>query len=188
MKQLKSILIFAILYFFTSCAKEKHEKGFQVSEIIDNSEETQKDGFSPDSLKHEIRPTNVLVTGVSNVRLINLYKLNWNKKDKTNFIGSNSFHYNYENYENDKDKSNNWNNKIIPGLEAVYGYNMVNISHYDIEKNIQKTFFDKPVLIKTLYYPTPSKDTLNFKPVKRSFFIVTVYDEDTNKDSFLNLN
>jgi hypothetical protein len=36
---------------------------------------------------------------------------------------------------------NNWNYNIIPGLEAVYGYNMVNISHYNISENKQKNFF-----------------------------------------------
>lgn len=30
-------------------------------------------------------------------------------------------------------------------------------------------------------------DTLNFKPVNREYFIVSVYNEDTNKDGFINL-
>ncbi len=63
---------------------------------------------------------------------------------------------------------------------------MVNVSHYDIAKNKQKYFFEKPVLIKTLYYPAFSKDTLNYQPVNREYFIVSVYDEDTNKDGFIN--
>jgi hypothetical protein len=42
-------------------------------------------------------------------------------------------------------------------------------------------------LIKTLYYPTFSKDTLNNKPVVRNYFIVSVYNDDTNKDNFINL-
>jgi hypothetical protein len=28
----------------------------------------------------------------------------------------------------------------MPSIEAVYGYNMVNISHYDIEEGKQKIF------------------------------------------------
>ena len=75
----------------------------------------------------------------------------------------------------------------MPGLEAVYGYNMVNISHYDIKTNKQKYFFEKPVLVKTAYYPTFNKDTLNYKPVNRNCFMVSVYNDDTNKDGFINL-
>ena len=64
---------------------------------------------------------------------------------------------------------------------------MVNVSHHDTETQKQKTFFDKPVLIKTLYYPSFSKDTLNYEPVNRNYFMISVYDEDTNKDGFLNV-
>lgn len=74
----------------------------------------------------------------------------------------------------------------MPGLEAVYGYNFVNISHYDIKENKQKEFFEKPVLIKTLYYPTFDKDTLNNEAVNRKYFLVSVYNDDTNKDGFIN--
>jgi len=75
----------------------------------------------------------------------------------------------------------------MPGIEAVYGYNLVNISHYDIVTNKQNNFFERPVLIKTLYYPSLSKDTLNSEPVKRNYYMVSVYDEDTNKDGFINV-
>jgi hypothetical protein len=74
----------------------------------------------------------------------------------------------------------------MPGLEAIYGYNMVNISHYNTETKKQKYLFDHPVLIKTLYFPSFSVDTLNFKPVQRDFYLISVYDEDTNKDGFIN--
>jgi hypothetical protein len=75
----------------------------------------------------------------------------------------------------------------MPGFEAVYGYNMVNVSHYDIETQTQKNFFEKPVLVKTLYYPSFSKDTLNYKPVSRNYFLLSAYDDDTNKDGLINL-
>ena len=126
-----------------------------------------------------------MLTGVPNVRLTTIYKVNLNKKDNSTFIGSNSFHYRYE--ETERDKGNNWNNNLMPGLEAVYGYNLVNISHYDIKENKQKNFFDKPVLVRTLYYPTFSKDTLNYNPISRNYFMVSVYNDDTNQDGFVNL-
>lgn len=76
----------------------------------------------------------------------------------------------------------------MPGVEAVYGYNMVNISHWDTETQKMHDLFENPVLIKTLYYPANSNDTLNGIPVSRDFILVTVYDEDTNKDGFINVN
>ena len=186
MKYSKIILGLALVGLMASCSKGKLEqKGFQVSAASENSETDQSNGLHSDSLKFETRPSSVLLTGVPNVRITTIYKVNFNKKEKTTFIGSNRFHYNYQ-YD-DSEAGNNWNNNLMPGIKAVYGYNMVNISHYDIEKNKQKYFFEKPVLVWTLYYPAFSNDTLNHKPVRRNYFIVSVYDEDTNKDGFINL-
>ena len=111
--------------------------------------------------------------------------MNFNK-DSTTFIGSNDFHYNYDNIG--ETNGNQWHNNYLPGLEAAYGYNLVNVSHFDIETEKQKFFFEKPVLIGTLYYPAFSKDTLNYKPVSRNYFLISVYDEDTNKVGFINTN
>jgi hypothetical protein len=186
MKYLQTIFILTLVYLMTSCSNGKlEEKGFQVSLTSDNFENDQTDGLNRDSLKIDTRPSSVLLTGVPNVRLTTIYKVNVNKKDNSTFIGSNCFHYRYEDTENNK--GNYWNNNLMPGLKAVYGYNMVNISHYDIKENKQKNFFEKPVLVKTLYYPTFSKDTLNYKPVNRDYFIVSVYNDDTNKDGLINL-
>lgn len=175
-----------LVYLMTSCSNgNSGEKGFQVSPISDDSENNQTNGLYSDSLKIDTRPGSVLLTGVPNFRLTPIYKVNVNKKDNTTFIGTNCFHYKFE--ENEEFKRNNWNDNLMPGLEAVYGYNMVNISHYDIQENKQIFFFEEPVLVRTLYYPTFSKDTLNFEPVNRNYFMVSVYNNDTNKDGFINL-
>lgn len=47
-------------------------------------------------------------------------------------------------------------------------------------------FFKKPAFIKTLYYPSFEQDSINKKPVNRNYYLVSVYDEDTNKDTILN--
>ena len=185
MKYSTIILILTLVAITTACSNGKHEeKGFQVSSVSENNED-QDSGLNRDSLKFETRPSSVLLTGVPNVRVTTVFKVNFNKKNKITFIGSNSFHYNYQ-YE-DSEAGNNWNNNLMPGIAAVYGYNMVNVSHYDIKENKQKYFFENPVLIRTLYYPAFSKDTLNHQPVKRDYFIVTAYNEDTDKDGFINL-
>ncbi|MBK9400610.1 MAG: hypothetical protein IPN36_07020 [Bacteroidetes bacterium] len=185
MKYLPSLLTLTLVYLLAGCSNGKlEEKGFQVSNIADDADSPDTLGLNRDSLKIEAKPSNVLLTGISHVRLTTIYKVNVNKRDNSTFIGSNRFHYGYE--EADEVSGNNWNNNIIPGLEAVYGYNMVNISYYNISENKQKNFFEKPVLIRTVYYPTFSKDTLNKAPVNRDYFIVTVYNEDSNKDGFIN--
>jgi hypothetical protein len=185
MNQLLPVLALAIAFALTSCSNGTlEEKGFPVSADSESTETDQTSGLSRDSLKIDTRPSNVLLTGVPHIRLTTLYKVNVNKDDNSTFIGSNSFHYQYE---DDDDSGNNWNNNLMPGLKAVYGYNLVNVSHYDITENIQKTFFEDPVLIKTLYYPSFSKDTLNNEPVSRNYFLASVYNEDTNKDHFINL-
>jgi len=180
---IKTIFIVALFYGLIGCGNRLEEKGFAVSSS-DTSDENKIDGISKDSLSFVTRPSNVLLTGIPQFRLATIYKVNYNK-DKTTFIGSNDYHFNYENFA--ETNGNQWNYNYLPGFEAVYGYNMVNVSHYNTETQKQKNFFEKPVLIKTLYYPSFSKDTLNYKPINRNFFMVSVYDEDTNKDGFINI-
>ncbi len=186
MKNIHVILIITLIALLPACKKERlEEKGFQVSPTSEATEEDRATWINQDSLKFETRPSNVLLTTDPNIRLTTIYKVNFNKERKATFIGSNSYYGNYPDGENIE--GNEWNYNFMPGISAVYGYNMVNISHYDISTNKQKNFFEKPVLIKTLYFPAYSKDTLNFKPISRNYFMVSVYNDDTNKDGFINL-
>ncbi|HEY3429374.1 MAG TPA: hypothetical protein VGK39_01780 [Cyclobacteriaceae bacterium] len=175
----------SILFFcgLVGCGNKLEEKGFAVSPVS-KTDENEIDGISQDSLSFPTRPSNILLTGVPQFRLATIYKVNYNK-DSTSFIGSNNFHYSYE--EIAETNGNQWNNNLMPGFEIVYGYNLVNISHFDTENQRQKNLFDQPVLIKNLYFPSFSKDTLNYKPVARNYYIVSVYNEDTNKDRFINV-
>jgi hypothetical protein len=182
--KLNEILILVVVCALIGCTRNKlEEKGFSVNTPTEK-DKNKVDGISKDSLTFPTKPSNVLLTGVPKYRLATIYKINFNK-DKTTFIGSNDFHYNYEGIGTTD--GNQWNNNYIPGLEAVYGYNLVNVSHYDMEAQKQKDFFEKPALIKTLYYPSFSKDTLNYKPVNRNYFMISVYDSDTNKDGYINV-
>jgi hypothetical protein len=167
------------------CSNKKEEKkGFQVSEISKDESGQKVVGLQIDSLKLETRPRNVLLTYNKEHRLTPIYKVNYNKRTKKPYTGSNSYHTTWnEEYED----GNNWNHNFMPGFEAIYGYNFVNVSHYNNQTKTENKLFEKPVLIKTLYYPAFSKDTLNFKPVQRKFYMVSVYDEDTNKDGFINV-
>jgi len=173
-----------ILLLLQACTDDTIEKkGFQVSEITETEEGKKIVGLPIDSLKLHTRPRNVLLTKHTAHRLIPIYKVNYNKKTNRPFIGSNRFHTRWEEEEAD---GNNWNSNFMPGFSAMFGYNLVNIAHYNYQKNTQNEFFDKPVLIRTLYFPAFSQDTLNYQPVKRDYYMVSVYDEDSNQDGFIN--
>ena len=178
-----NVLVLSILCGLAGCGNRLEEKGFAVSSVSEN-DENEVDGISQDSLSFPTRPSSILLTGIPQYRLATIYKVNYNK-DSTSFIGYNHFHYSYE--EVAETNGNQWNNNLIPGFEIVYGYNLVNISHFDTEAQKQKNLFDQPVLIKNLYFPSFSKDTLNYKPVVRNYYMVSVYNEDTNNDNFINV-
>lgn len=188
--KMKIVKVFSLLFVVLvtiSCSRNNLEpKGFSVKEENKTSEEVVDNGLINDSSSFETRPAGVLLTGDKRYRLTTVYKVNMDKGTGKSFIGSDNYHQNYQGEESNG--SNRWHNHFMPGLEAVYGYNMINISLFDLDTKKQKLLFEKPVLIKTLYFPSFSSDTLNGKPVKRNYFLVSVYDEDTNRDGFINEN
>lgn len=184
MKHTHIILVVALGALIAGCSGNRlEEKGFQVSPSGPDDDTSTSTGLNGDSLSFATRPSAVLLTGVQNVRLTTVYKVNLNKRDSSTFIGSNNFHYDYE---EESTPTNNWHGHLMPGMEAVYGYNLVNVSHYDVDTGRSKLLYAQPVLIKTLYYPSFSNDTVNGAPVTRGHILVTVFNEDTNKDGFVN--
>ncbi len=180
------IFFLVCLLFLISCnhSNELDKKGFQVEEVVDSK--VAQNLIKKDSLDFTVKSKGMLLTADASIRISPLYKLNYNKKDKVYFTGSNGFYFNYS-YDNEQEKGNHWDN-LIPGFTALYGYNLVNIFHYNHTENKGKNLFDKPVLIKTCYYPSTANDTLNFQPIHRKFYMISAYDEDTNKDKFINTN
>lgn len=178
------LIVFITLVTIWSCGNRLEPKGFAISPAEDG-EENSVNGITRSTSGFLTRPSSILLTGNPNYRLATIYKVNFNE-DSTTFIGSNDFHFNYSDLA--QSDGNNWNYNYLPGLAAVYGYNMVNISHFNVETQTKKNFFENPVLIKTLYYPAYSQDTLNYQSVSRKHYLISVYDEDTNKDGFINTN
>lgn len=171
---------------FVAChSSSKYQKGFAVESTSEEDSKEEITGLHKDSVAFETRPGSVLMTGFAHIRLTPVYKVNYRKDNKSSFVGSNSF---MRPDETENTEGNIWNNHIMPGFEIVYGFNMLNVSYSEFRNNKQKNFFEKPVLIRALYYPSNTSDTLNFKPIKRNFYIVSVYNEDTNKDKFINQN
>lgn len=181
----KTIVITFIVLVTYSCSDNAiKNKGFQISQISKDESGRKVVGLPIDSLNLETRPRSVLLTKKPSHRLSPIYKVNYNQKTGEKFSGSNSF---YRTWDYDEIDGNNWNNNFMPGFTAVYGYNLVNVSHYNNKLKIQNEFFNSPVLIKTLYYPANTNDTINYKPIVRNYYMVSVYDEDTNKDGFINV-
>ncbi|MCH2235585.1 MAG: hypothetical protein MK078_15140 [Crocinitomicaceae bacterium] len=162
--------------------KTETSKGFQVREISENEEGEKELGVALDTLNIESRPSTVLKTAHPNHRLVPVYMVNYNKKTKQPYIGNNNFIWTW--YEDDLE-GNFWVN-YMPGLEAMQGYNMINVSHFNNETKTENKLFRRPVLIRTVYYPAFSNDTLASTPVTRNYYMVSVYDDDTNEDGYIN--
>lgn len=121
-------------------------------------------------------PNRVILTGLAQHRLVSIYKRIKHKDNRSgSFYSSSEGGYSEENNEH-----------FMPGIDVLYGFNLVNISHYDFQTEKQNLLFKRPVLIKSLYYPSFVQDSIDNKPVNRDFYLVSVYDEDTNKDTLLN--
>ena len=177
------ILVFAFLYFNST---SNHKKAEQLTV---NESENQSES---DSLNNPIKgsttfkqlstsPSSVILTGLSNIKLLPMYKINSETDRNLNFSEGSSY---YKNSDNNGEVDNF--SYFMPGIDIFHGYNLINIGYFDLKKEKMSYFFQKPVLIKTFYFPSPEQDSLNNKPISRSYFMVSVYDEDTNKDSLIN--
>ena len=178
--QLLIFITFSCLLFSCSSRDNQKVKGISLDQATQNSE----DSNSKDKKPLISRPSNVLLTGHADHRLITVYKVNFDSKRGKHYIGSNYFHrsYSYDYY----DDTNPMHLHFMPGIEALYGFNLINIAHYNVETKERKNLFENPVFINTLYYPSLRQDSLNNEPITRDYYLVSVYDEDTNKDSLIN--
>ncbi len=177
-------VLFAILIMLFASCRNNASKKEEVLNIADLHQ------FG-DSLTHSIAgnttfnqvvssPNTVLLTGSDRFRLLTIYKVNPKSDRNIQFYEGTSYN-SYKDIEEDDDFK-----YFMPGMDIINGYNLVNIGHYDVEKDTLTYFFQKPVLIKTLYFPGVKQDSLYQKPVSRNYYIVSVYDEDTNNDSLIN--
>ena len=184
----KAYLILLIMIFIFGCSDEpkQYQKGFTVNNSSPEEGSVNKTGIQSDTVIFNSRPNGILITEKPEHRLIPIYKLNSRVKDEdtTYFTGSNAFYSGYSEYE--RLEENNWNHNFMPGFEAMYGYNFININYHNTISKKTTKLFKSPVLIKTLYYPTDSKDTLNGESVHRNYYMVSAYNEDSNNDGYIN--
>lgn len=167
-------------FFMISCKGNKEIKEEQLT----FSEYQQSD--KPSGLVVDIpfpsTSGTVLLTGMDDIRLIPVYKIN--PKSNRDLQNEYSTTY-YDRYRYNTEDEDNYK-YFMPGIDIIYGYNMVNMGHFDLTNNKLSYFFNHPVLIRTLYFPGERRDSLYNQPVNRNYFMVSVYDEDTNRDSLIN--
>ncbi len=176
-----------LLILLSSCTNDSPKtKGFSINSSSPEESAASRDGLHRDSVNLVTRPGSVLITAFPRHRLIPIYKLNkrTNRGKDSYWTGGNSYHSSYGSYGHSG--VNNWNNNFMPGFEAMYGYNMVNIFHHDVSSKRVNPLFEEPGLIRTVYYPTLSKDTLNGEPVARDYLMVSIHDQDSNDDKYIN--
>lgn len=138
-----------------------------------------------------LRPLRVIFTGYPQYALLPMLKVRYDDDGSpyTNDIEYNELSYRNENdYEELRNKADYYNmhNNIVAGFGAIYGDDLMNILITNNTTGERKMLFEQPVRIKNFYYPSPLTDVLANKPVKRQYYMVSCYDEDTNKDGYIN--
>lgn len=121
-------------------------------------------------------PNRVVLTGMAQHRLVTVYKLMPPQESRAGFKTS----YYYEDYDRSE-----YVEHFMPGFDIIYGYNLLNVGHHDMTTQKTNMLFQKPVLVKTVYYPSFVQDSLNKKPINRNYYFISVYDQDTNGDTLI---
>lgn len=177
-------LLCAITLFSCTSPKTREQKEEQIRVDLD-AMESDTAATTPDSLLNSVRgniamsqlattPSSVVLTGLPEYRLVTVYK----SKEKKN---NSSREYDDYDYYSDDHVTH-----FMTGIDILYGYNLLNIARYDLKTEKLNYLFNQPALIKTVYYPSEEQDSAKGKPVTRHYFLVSAYDQDTNKDTLLN--
>lgn len=185
--QITAILAITTLLFFNNCNRNRNKGEEQIP--IDISGETTDTLSTTDTLNAVAGnssmkllpsyPQEVILSGMPEHRLISIYKKRKSEHSNkgTDYLNSRGYEpaYDADTYEH-----------YMPGLDLQFGYNMLNLAYYHMPSGANHYLFPSPVLIKALYYPSFEPDSLYKKPIRRDYFLVSVYDEDTNKDTLIN--
>ena len=177
----KIIKILSVILFLSNACSGR--KGEQKEEQIPISEPSNFNDSSNSILENismskiPTVPNAVILTGLINHRLVTVYKSKIPVEATRN-----NYKYGYSGYRGESEKEEHY----MPGIDVLYGYNLLNIAHYDLKTEKLNFLFDRAALIKTLYYPSFIQDSIAMKPINRDYFLVSAYDEDTNKDTLIN--
>lgn len=175
---------FWLLITLSSCSSKHDAKEEQIS-IRDQVKMDLTDSTSMNSIKGNLSlkeistiPINVILTGLNEHRLVTVYRSRVEPEKKETYS---SYDKNY-----DESSEGETHEHFMPGIDLVYGYNLLNIAHYNLATEKLNFLFDHPVLVKSLYYPSFVQDSINKRPINRNYYLVSVYDADTNADTLIN--
>jgi hypothetical protein len=175
---------FAVSLLISCSGKNSEPKEEQIHLTTDTLQNT--DTTSANTLQGDLSfaqlatyPNKVILTGLPDQRLVTIYKrIKKGEKGLMEEYGPRKSYYYDDSYRD-------YEEHFMPGIDLVFGYNLVNIGHYNFATEKLSLLFDHPVLVKSLYYPSFEQDSLNKKPINRNYFLLSVYNEDTNKDTLI---
>jgi len=185
--QIIKFLTFCLFISLISCSSKNEAAKEEQINIRDQVKIELIDSTSINSIKGNLSlkqistvPINIILTGLKEHRLVTVYKSRVvNEKKDT---------YSYSSRNYNESGESEIQEHFMPGIDLVYGYNLLNIAHYDLTTEKLNFLFDHPVLVKSLYYPSFVQDSVNKKPINRNYYLVSVYDADTNADTLINKN
>ncbi|HEY0651469.1 MAG TPA: hypothetical protein VGD65_00015 [Chryseosolibacter sp.] len=178
-----ALTFFSLTLLFAGCSRENSSTNEEIRLVADTTttgvDSTSSIVLSASTLM--TYPNEVLLTGLKDQRLVTIYRKvqDANKNLIEEYAGNSSSYY----YG---DETRSHYSFFMPGINLQLGYNLVNIAHYNFKTEKTKMLFERPALIRSIYYPSFEQDSLNKKPINRNYFFVSVYNEDTNLDTLLN--
>lgn len=182
-------ILVAFMTFLIACNNRKADQKEEQISVTDDGDAPEDTSANLNSVQGNVgfnqiatRPNYVLLTGLPDHRLVTVYKY----KEKQNYAANTYSSSSYSDYNYDSEDWEERPRNFMPGIEVLYGYNLLNVAHYDLKTEKLNFLFKKPALIKTLYYPSFIQDSIDKQPVIRNYYLVSAYDEDTNKDTLIN--
>jgi hypothetical protein len=173
----QSLLYIAMFSVIIACSEKRaKDEEIRVTQAQIDTDTTDINSIEGNVSFDQIlsQPSRVVLTGLPQHRLITVYKT---KEDAEREV-QRSY------YENDSEDERY--EHFMPGIDLIFGYNLLNIAHYDLASEKLNYLFDHPVLVKSLYYPSFEQDSIDDKPINRDYYLVSAYDEDTYVDTLLN--
>lgn len=174
-------LILLIVIF--SCSNEKPQADEEIRvepEVVTEVDTVNAVSGGLPFSKLATYPHKVILTGLRDQRLITIYRKVPDAKKNLieEYSSRSSYDYDYDNPDNQQ--------HFMPGIDVQFGYNLVNVAHYNFQTEKVKLLFDQPVLIRSIYYPAFVQDSVDKKPINRNYFLISVYNQDTNGDTLIN--
>ena len=179
-----------VFILVSACSSSSHDgKEEQISVHSAGGDADSADTAQLNSIRDNLSlkqmltaPQGVVLTGLARHRLVTVYKSRVDNRVSESATDMYSVYgrTNYEAYESELEE------RFMPGIDLIRGYNLLNVAHYDLATDTMNYLFEHPVLIKSLYYPSFQQDSLEKKPINRDYYLVSVYDADTNRDTLIN--